>query len=816
MDPDPWVIDAEEAGWVCRVVFAEPPFGPYDYRVPDELLPQVKLGCRLAVPLGRGGRQMMAWCVGLAHRGSAPPAPAAGANTSGSNSAGANSAGANAEASPTAADSNPPIRSVGNSAATSGLPDPLAWNVSAVDVARLRPIASVIDATALLSADLLPLAGWLSQYYLTPLGSVIETIVPAGVRAGAGTRPISYYAIAPAYQEQWSEMRLSAQQRQVLTYLARFDVPVPAHQILRQSEVGASSLATLHKRGLLTVDVRRMHAQEFVIAAEEREQPLALSPQQADCLAQVLAAVAAGNPQPILLHGVTGSGKTEVYLQAIQDVVARGRQAIVLVPEISLTPQTRQRFRRRFQRIAVLHSQLTDPQRHWYWQQIAQGKVDVVIGTRSAIFAPTARLGLVIIDEEHDGSFKQDKAPRYHARDVAAQRCRLAGVPLVLGSATPAIETYQAARTGQHTYLQLPDRVESRPLPAVTVIDMRVADSRGPGGRTLSRQLQQAMQMALRDDGQIILLLNRRGYSTCIQCPGCGEVLKCRDCDIALTHHRDLDLAICHFCDYQIPAPNHCPACHQDGIKFSGLGTQKLEAEVRRLFPTESLLRMDTDTMRKPGAHEAALQAFREGQAKILVGTQMIAKGLDFPNVTLVGVVNADTGLHMPDFRARERVFGLVTQVAGRTGRGPKGGRVIVQTLNPDDPAIVAAATHDYLRFAEEELRLRERVGYPPFRRLARVVVRSPSENLAREATDTLALAIQARFPTDPATAESFLLLGPAPAPVSKLRGYFRFHVLVISPPEFPLGQEIHTATESLNLPDQVQWIVDVDAMDMM
>lgn len=787
-DPDPWVLDAAESGWVCRVVFAEPPFGPYDYRVPDEWLPQVKLGCRLAVPLGRGGRQMLAWCVGLAYR-SAQPTTARSAATEPVGTA-----------------------STGSNPAT----DPLSWDVSLVDINRLRPILSVIDTTALLTADLLPVALWLSQYYLTPLGSVIETMVPAGVRSGAGTRPVNYYSIAAHYQQQWSEQRLSPQQRQVLTFLARFDVPVPSHQIVQQTQASTSSLGSLQKRGLLTVEVRRVHAQEFVIAAEEREAPLTLSPQQASCLADILSALAAGRSQPILLHGVTGSGKTEVYLQAIQDVVSRGRQAIVLVPEISLTPQTRQRFRRRFQRIAVLHSQLTDPQRHWYWQQIAQGKVDVVIGTRSAIFAPTARLGLVIIDEEHDGSFKQDKAPRYHARDVAAERCRLAGIPLVLGSATPAIETYHAAQTGHYAYLPLPDRVEARPLPAVTVIDMRVADSRGPSGRVLSRQLQQSMQTALREDGQIILLLNRRGYSTCIQCPACGEVLKCRDCDIALTHHRDVDVAICHFCDYQIPAPNLCPVCHQDGIKFSGLGTQKLEAEVRRLFPQESLLRMDTDTMRKPGAHEAALQAFRQGEAKILVGTQMIAKGLDFPNVTLVGVVNADTGLHMPDFRARERVFGLVTQVAGRTGRGPKGGRVIVQTLNPDDPAIVAAANHDYLRFATEELKLRRRVGYPPFRRLARAVVRSHSENLAREATDTLALAIQARFPTDPTTAEQFLLLGPAPAPVSKLRGYFRFHLLVVAPVDFPLGQEIQSATVALDLPDQVQWIVDVDAMDMM
>jgi primosomal protein N' (replication factor Y) len=558
LDPDPWVADALDDFWVARVVFSEPPFGPYDYLIPDDLRSQVQLGCRLAVPLGRGGRQMMAWCIDITH--SRASTPALSSNGSGPVSAA------------------PPI-----------------W-----DPHRLRPILSIVDTDVLLSRSLLQLASWISEYYVAPLGQVIETIIPAGVRAGAGTRPISYYSLATPQRDTWESLRLSAQQRAVMEYLARFDVPVPGHQILQQAEVGSSPLASLVKRGLLQVEVRRMHTQEFVVAPEEREQSLQLNTQQRLCLTRIMDAIESQSSQPILLHGVTGSGKTEVYLQAIEAVIASGRQAIVLVPEISLTPQTRQRFRRRFQRIAVLHSQLTDPQRHWYWQQIAAGKVDVVIGTRSAIFAPTPHLGLVIIDEEHDGSFKQDKSPRYHARDVAAERCRHAKVPLVLGSATPAIETYQAAKAGRSLYLSLPDRVESRPLPAVSVVDMRIAESIGKSGRSLSRQLRQAMQETLNDGGQIILLLNRRGFSTCIQCPSCGEVVKCRDCDIALTHHRDTDIAVCHFCDYQIPAPNTCPACRYEGIKFSGLGTQKLEAEVRRQFPNATLLRMDTDTMRKP------------------------------------------------------------------------------------------------------------------------------------------------------------------------------------------------------------------------
>lgn len=773
LEPDPWVADALDDFWVCRVVFSEPPFGPYDYLIPNELRPQVQLGCRLAVPLGRGGRQIMGWCIEISHSRAATAVTAV-----------------DSEAAPVSA--------------------PKVW-----DLQRLRPIVSVIDSDVLLNRSLLQLANWISDYYVASLGQVIETIIPSGVRAGAGTRPISYYWINADQRDHWASLRLSAQQRTVLDYLNRYDVPVPGHQIQQQAEVGSSPLASLVKRGLLQIEVRRMHSQEFVVAPEQREQSLTLNPQQQTCLKRIIAAVEAQSSRPILLHGVTGSGKTEVYLQAIEQVVASGRQAIVLVPEISLTPQTRQRFRRRFHRIAVLHSQLTDPQRHWFWQQIAAGKVDVVIGTRSAIFAPTPHLGLVIIDEEHDASFKQDKSPRYHARDVAAERCRQAKVPLVLGSATPAIETYHAAITGQSLYLAMPDRVEARPLPAVSIVDMRIAESTGKGGRSLSRQLGQSMREALRDGGQIILLLNRRGFSTCIQCPSCGEVVKCRDCDIALTHHRDTDIAVCHFCDYQIPAPNTCPACRYEGIKFSGLGTQKLEAEVRQQFPGVSLLRMDTDTMRKPGAHEAALQSFRQGEVSILLGTQMIAKGLDFPNVTLVGVVNADTGLHMPDFRARERVFGLVTQVAGRTGRGPKGGRVIVQTLNPDDPAIAAAANHDYLAFAHQELQTREKVGYPPFRRLSRVVVRSGSEKQADEASIALAEAIQRSFAAD-SNLDVAQIIGPAPAPVTKLRGYYRFHFLVITGRTDHVGRRILAATKSLSLPNEIQWIVDIDALDMM
>lgn len=759
-EPDPWVMDSLDDFLAARVVFADPPFGPYDYLVPEAMREATKIGTRLTVPLGRGGRKMIAWCIDL----------------------------------------------------ISGRSGQLETSRE-----RLKPIETIMDSQVLVSPSLLKLARWISDYYVTPLGQVIDTIVPSGVRSGSGTREFTYYRIHPDFRSSWVEQKLSNQQHAVMEYLNRFSVALTSQQITKELGCTLSPVNSLKKRGLLQWEAQRAHAQEFAIAYEDREKPLVLNSMQDRCLNSVVELMERKEHQTFLLHGVTGSGKTEVYLQAIEKVIASGRQAIVLVPEISLTPQTRQRFRRRFDRVALLHSQLTGPQRHWYWQQIAAGKVDVVIGTRSAIFAPVQQLGLVIIDEEHDGSFKQDKAPRYHAREVAEFRARMAKVPLILGSATPSIEVWQAAREGRFQLLSMPDRVEDRPLPIVSVVDMRTAMAPGAGRGSISRPLHNAIDATLKDDGQVILLLNRRGFSTCIQCPSCGDVVQCKDCDLALTHHRDSEIAICHFCDFEIPVPNVCPKCDFVGIKFSGLGTQKLEAEVRRRFPDAPLLRMDTDTMRKPGSHEQALNEFRQGGVKILLGTQMIAKGLDFPNVTLVGVINADTGLHMPDFRARERVFGLVTQVAGRTGRGPKGGRVIVQTYNPEDPAIVAASRHDYLQFATQELIVRRSLGYPPFRKMARIVVKSEKEELAEKAIETLAQMIQLFSDAEElGQGSNLLLIGPAPAPVTRLRGFYRFHMLVAASRESDLGAIIGEATKDVDFPDDIQWITDIDPMDMM
>jgi primosomal protein N' (replication factor Y) len=554
---------------------------------------------------------------------------------------------------------------------------------------------------------------------LAPLGQVFETVVPAGVRQQAGTRKTLLLSVAQDAREKLRELKLTEKQQQIVRKLFGDHPPMTAQQWARLCGCTTAPIQTLRKYGLLVTAEARIRTREHDEAPIAQRANLILNADQQRALDLINRATHSNQHRTVLLHGITGSGKTEVYIRAIQEVVSFGRQAIVLVPEISLTPQTKLRFRERFADVAVLHSHLTDSERHWHWQRIAEGRVQVVVGARSAIFAPTPQLGLIIMDEEHESSFKQDSTPRYHARDVAIERARDEGVPLVLGSATPSLESFLRAERGEYELAKLPNRVEGRPLPEVVTVDLRVdfVDKLSRGA--LSRQLAMAMNQALGQGGQVILLLNRRGFSTHIQCPACGMVLNCPHCEIALTHHVAEQIALCHYCDYQVPAPQKCPECTFPGIRYNGFGTQKLEHEVRARFPKYRCLRMDTDSMQSHGSHEKALDQFRAGEVQILLGTQMIAKGLDFPNVNLVGVVNADTALHLPDFRAAERTFQLLVQVAGRTGRGPKGGRVLIQTFNPDHPAVQAAVRHDYAAFATGELPIREALGYPPYGAMA-------------------------------------------------------------------------------------------------
>jgi primosomal protein N' (replication factor Y) len=761
--PLAWELDAAELRAVASVVFPSGPEGAFDYDVPEDLCDSarpdrfIEPGRRVEAPLGRGNRQLVGYCVEM--------------------------------------------------------------TTKPVAAGRLKPILDVVDSRSLLSPAMLRLTRWMAEYYLCPWGQVLEAVVPAGVRTKAGVRQVKRLVAVDGALAKFGELKLrSPQQRRVLEILTGSDQPIAAADLAREVGCTQAPIRALIKQGLVQAVVRSIFAGDQELRNEEattaRRQEMAtleLNDDQRQALVSIIAALDASRPAGILLHGVTGSGKTEVYLRAIEHVASFGRQAIVLVPEISLTPQTVRRFRERFDRVAVLHSHLSDIQRHEYWQRIARGEVEVIVGARSAIFAPAPNLGLIVVDEEHDAAFKQDQAPRYHARDVAWQRALAQQIPLVLGSATPSLESWLRAQHGEFQRISLPRRVMNLALPQAVTVDLRdPAQSKFSRG-AITRPLHQAMTVALREGGQVILLLNRRGFATHIQCPACGFVLKCEHCDFALTFHRQHSQAICHCCDYQTSPPTTCPDCKSPAIRYGGLGTQKLEAEVRARFPEFVCARMDADSMRKHGSHDAVLSAFHRGEIHILLGTQMIAKGLDFPNVTLVGVINADTALHLADFRAAERTFQLVAQVAGRTGRGQRGGRVLVQTLSPEHPAIAAAVRHDYERFAAHELALRRESGYPPWASMVRVVVRGPSEAQVRES----AAHLGERLRSAAKAAGSVRAVGPGTPPVARVRGDYRFHLQLHGPDAELVRGVVRDSLKGFSPPAGVRWMVDVDPWDM-
>ncbi len=530
---------------------------------------------------------------------------------------------------------------------------------------------------------------------------------------------------------------------------------------------------------------------------------------QEAALRVLVAALDERTPAPFLLQGVTGSGKTLVYVELLRRALERGRNAVVLVPEISLTPQTVSRFRAHFgDKVAVLHSALSDGERYDAWRQLRSGARRIAVGARSAIFAPLENLGVVVVDEEHDGSYKQSEAPRYQARDLAVMRARAAGAVCVLGSATPSLESWRNARSGKFHHLLLPERVGGARLPAVRVVDLRTgrgedthpraSSGKRPGGHALSPELVDAVEARLARREQVILLLNRRGYASFVQCRECGEVEQCQNCSVSLTYHRVTQRVMCHHCRYEHEAPTRCPRCGSQDLSFRGLGTEQVERIAAESFPSARIARMDVDTTSGKWSHQRILSRVERGEVDILLGTQMIAKGLDFPRVTLVGVVNADVGIHLPDFRASERTFQLLSQVAGRAGRGVLGGEVIIQTSLPEHYAIQAAVAHDYDGFAERELSERAGPRYPPHVRLINVVVSSPDREAAAAGAEAAAswlrrkLAAEARR-TGTASVE---LVGPAPAPIERLHGRWRWHFLMRGTSPTALGTAAHALAE--------------------
>ncbi|CAN5403647.1 primosomal protein N' [soil metagenome] len=736
----------------AEIVFDRPLDTLYTYAIPDALRDRVTMGVRVACPFGRGDKLTDGFVVGITD--------------------------------------SQPTRAV-------------------------KTIAEVHDDLALVDDHLLKLTRWIADYYLCGWGQVLHAVVPAAVRDKAGTREVTFIE-AIQYEGELPKLTPKQQQAYDLLQLAR--EPKMLANLARQLG-GVTPLNALAEKGLARKFSERVdsttvtHVEPEVLAAAT--QHLTLNEDQTRVWETLEPAMLSGGYHPFLLHGITGSGKTELYLRAIDTVVKQGREAIVLVPEISLTPQTIERFQGRGGRVAVMHSHLSNAERGRYWRRIAAGEINVVVGARSAVFAPTRKLGLIVIDEEHESSFKQDSTPRYHARDTAVMRARLANIPILLGSATPSLESWHNAhRPGGYTLVSLPNRVANRPLPHVKLVDLR-HEAKTPGKPTpIGPTLEKAVNESLKAGGQVILLLNRRGFNTHIHCPGCGHVAQCAHCDLSLTFHRDHAAMVCHYCGWETAPFHQCPACGTTAVKYQGLGTEKLEEEVTAMFPQAVISRMDSDTTSKAGSHRRLLDDFKVGKSQILLGTQMIAKGLDFPNVTLVGVVNADVGLHLPDFRAAERTFQLLAQVAGRAGRGDKGGHVLIQTFTPEHPAIILAAKHDFINFATQEMLHRKEHQYPPYQRLARLIIRSEDSKAAETFAETLAGAFKQALMRP--SKEQLRLLGPAECPVFRLNGFYRFHFQLQSVSSQRLHEVLREVIAVAKVPGGVEFQVDIDPYSMV
>ncbi len=705
--------------------------------------------------------------------------------------------------------------------------DVLDWLAASAD--PLPTAAQIQEAVGCSAATLRALVerGWVECEKNAGLHTVLLLLSPTEARARA------------------DELRGSAIFYGILGFLADQDGPTPAEAIRAATGCELRHLQKLKDLGLVALSEAEVVRDPLADVEFVPADPPPLTPDQAAAWEQIERGArgeeriaARLSPLAFLLHGVTGSGKTEIYLRAVAATLAQGRRAIVLVPEISLTPQTTRRFLARFPgRVGLFHSQLSPGERYETWQRARAGRLDVIVGPRSALFTPLPDVGLIVLDEEHDASFKaQDYTPAYHARDVALELARMAGATVLLGSATPSLESYRRAQTGEFQLLTLPQRIRGHvrrlnqqqerhqvvqtayrdegeqvryiPLPPVQVVDLR-HELRAGNVHIFSRALQQALQQTLARGEQAILFLNRRGNATFVLCRDCGHVMRCPHCDVPLIQHGigngEIGKLICHRCNHHERIPQRCPVCGGGRIRYFGLGTQRVEAAVREMFPEARILRWDRDTASRRGAHELIMERFVGGQADVLIGTQMVAKGLDLPLVTLVGVVSADTALNLPDFRAAERTFQLLTQVAGRAGRGLRGGRVIVQTYNPAHYAVQMAARHDFAGFAQRELAFRREHGYPPFRRLARLEYRHRKSERARLVAERLAATLRAMLEARSLPPED--LIGPAPAFFARQRNLFRWQVLLRADDPADLLREVEISAG---------WRVDIDPVSVL
>ncbi|MFB3891439.1 MAG: primosomal protein N' [Phycisphaerae bacterium] len=767
----PGAVESAKAGRVVGVVVNSNVWKTFDYLWPDEL-GEPSRGQRVRVPFGMGNRKTLAFVVETGK----PAATGAPAKTAGP------------EDQPAA---------------------PL----------KLKHVAEVIDDVSQFDPILWKLGEWISHYYLTPLGMVLAAMVPSAVGRHA-PREEAVAFLARERKEWPSSLRL--RQRSILDelYEARKQgvEPIPIEQLIHHSGAKRDTVRRLMARGLVRLETRPVVLPDLDASAESAP-PFELNDEQKAVLAEVEGRLGQGF-SPMLLRGVTGSGKTEVYVRAIRKVVESGNQAILMAPEIALATQTLQRLIKRLPRVAVLHSGLTDGQRAFYYQQIRDGHASVVVGPRSAVFAPCRRLGLVVVDEEHEPTYKQDSAPRYHGRDVAVMRGSLAGVPVILGSATPSLESLHNAQQGRYRLLRLPHRVRGLPMPRLQIVRLRDEIQAGRVeliGRTLTAK----MAAALDRREQIILLMNRRGYASYVFCPSCRWTMTCENCTRAMVFHQATRLVLCHYCQHTSELPEQCPACGKKLLLF-GYGIQRIENELAAKFPNARAARMDSDTMTTPQQFQRVFDELAAGKIDILLGTQMVAKGLDFPRVSLVGVVSADTSLSIADFRAAERTFQLIVQVAGRAGRGQTGGEVVVQTLHDQEPAIVFAATHDYDGFAAKELALRKQIGYPPFSRIVRLISRHKNVDKARQGAADLAAALKAILSKggEPGRtggpSQAIRIIGPQPAQVLKVRNEFRFDILLMSARPGAIQQLLAGRMDAICRPITAEIIADVDPVNLL
>ncbi|HQZ96893.1 MAG TPA: primosomal protein N' [Pyrinomonadaceae bacterium] len=688
----------------------------FTYRIPEEMRSSIKLGARLLLPFGR--RSVTGYAVGL--HATLPP------------------------------------------------------DVD-IDESKIKAVIELTDEEPLITPEILKLTQWTADYYSSFWGEMLKASLPAGINSEK-VRPKRRKAVRLTRSADTPVRPYTEAQLRIIALLEENGGEMLFTEVLEQAETNASPLNTMAKNGVVEIYVQDVMRDPLAGAALPSKDDFELTAEQQMALDSITMALTDGAKfKSFLLHGVTGSGKTEVYIRAMRFALDAGRSAMMLVPEIALTPVFSRRLRTVFgSEVAILHSNLSVGERYDEWRRIRRGDARIAIGTRSAVFAPLENIGLVVVDEEHDPSYRQHESPFYNARDVAVMRAHLAGAVVVLGSATPAMESFFNAQTGKYTYLQLPDRIGGRGLATAELIDMREVFKRFGKDVALSPELLEAVTETHARGEQVIILLNRRGFSQFVLCRTCGETLKCPNCDITLTFHRGDNKLLCHYCNHREKSPKTCPHCQSEYLYFVGEGTENIADQLSKKFPEMRIARVDRDTMAHKGEMEEVLLKFAAGGLDMLVGTQMIAKGHDFPNVTLVGVISVDIGLGLPDLRSAERTFQLITQVAGRAGRGKKAGKVMIQTYYPDHYALRFAKEQDYLGFYNEEIKFRKRLAYPPFFVLASILIKHRDHACASKMANILRRSLDAANSDKTAR-----ILGPAPASLSRLKNEFRLQIIL-------------------------------------